>query len=143
MTITCRFCDNERTPKGECPHCGAPLLPDDYEACGECGFDHEYETQEANAWHIEALRLASQGETMTVALQEIISKMKPGDKKVLLSLPDKGSRFICGGDYDFAINLLDFGLATCEGGLDGWSAYFTRTDMGDMVVVELLNKAAP
>lgn len=26
-------------------------LPTDYEACGECGFDHEYETAEAIAWH--------------------------------------------------------------------------------------------
>lgn len=27
-------------------------LPDDYETCGDCGFDHEYEYQQAYAWHI-------------------------------------------------------------------------------------------
>lgn len=26
-------------------------LPSDYETCGDCGFDHEYETSEANTWH--------------------------------------------------------------------------------------------
>lgn len=26
-------------------------LPADYEACGQCGFDHAYEHQEAHAWH--------------------------------------------------------------------------------------------
>lgn len=26
-------------------------LPDDYEACGDCGFDHSYEQQEAVQWH--------------------------------------------------------------------------------------------
>lgn len=25
--------------------------PTDYEQCGECGFDHEYETAEAITWH--------------------------------------------------------------------------------------------
>ncbi len=28
-------------------------LPSDYESCGECGFDHEYEPTEANRWHAE------------------------------------------------------------------------------------------
>jgi hypothetical protein len=26
-------------------------LPADYEACADCGFDHDYETEEANKWH--------------------------------------------------------------------------------------------
>ena len=28
-----------------------PSLPADYEACGQCGFDHSYEQQEAHNWH--------------------------------------------------------------------------------------------
>jgi len=28
-------------------------LPSDYEACSECGFDHEYEYEEAAKWHKE------------------------------------------------------------------------------------------
>lgn len=27
------------------------IIPADYEACGECGFDHDYETNEAVSWH--------------------------------------------------------------------------------------------
>jgi hypothetical protein len=27
-------------------------LPDDYESCGECGFDHDYEYEEAYTWHL-------------------------------------------------------------------------------------------
>jgi len=30
-------------------------LPDDYEACAECGFDHAYEYEEAYRWHSENL----------------------------------------------------------------------------------------
>ncbi len=26
-------------------------VPEDYEPCGECGWDHEYEPQQAIAWH--------------------------------------------------------------------------------------------
>jgi hypothetical protein len=26
-------------------------LPEDYETCGDCGFDHDYEYFQANAWH--------------------------------------------------------------------------------------------
>lgn len=26
-------------------------LPSDYEACGQCGFDHAYEPNEAHKWH--------------------------------------------------------------------------------------------
>jgi hypothetical protein len=26
-------------------------LPDDYDKCGCCGFDHEYEWSQAQAWH--------------------------------------------------------------------------------------------
>ena len=29
---------------------------DDYEACGHCGFDHEYEPEEARKWHLENRR---------------------------------------------------------------------------------------
>jgi hypothetical protein len=28
------------------------LPPTDYEACGECGYDHGYEPREASAWHL-------------------------------------------------------------------------------------------
>ena len=28
-------------------------LPDDYEPCGECGYDHYYEYDEAVQWHID------------------------------------------------------------------------------------------
>lgn len=28
----------------------------DYEACGECGYDHAYEQEEAHAWHRDACR---------------------------------------------------------------------------------------
>lgn len=28
-----------------------PTLPLDYELCGDCGFDHEYEPQRAIKWH--------------------------------------------------------------------------------------------
>lgn len=27
--------------------------PEDYEACGDCQFDHEYETQAAHQWHTD------------------------------------------------------------------------------------------
>jgi len=27
--------------------------PEDYEPCGECGYDHEYEYEEAYKWHVE------------------------------------------------------------------------------------------
>jgi hypothetical protein len=30
-------------------------LPDDFEECGDCGFDHDYEYELAAAWHIEHL----------------------------------------------------------------------------------------
>jgi hypothetical protein len=26
-------------------------LPSDYEACGDCGFDHDYEPSESTTWH--------------------------------------------------------------------------------------------
>lgn len=29
------------------------ILPDDYEECGDCGFDHSYEYPHAHKWHIE------------------------------------------------------------------------------------------
>lgn len=28
-------------------------LPTDYEACGSCGYDHDYEYEEASKWHTE------------------------------------------------------------------------------------------
>jgi hypothetical protein len=46
-------------PTGEpydetCETCGVrKALPEDYEACCDCGFDHEYEPQEAQTWHIK------------------------------------------------------------------------------------------
>lgn len=29
------------------------VKPSDYEECGYCGFDHEYEALEADQWHAE------------------------------------------------------------------------------------------
>lgn len=49
--MVCRLCHNQRGKEGKCPHCGAEVFPDDYEPCGECGFDHQYEPQSANATH--------------------------------------------------------------------------------------------
>ncbi len=49
--IQCKLCGNNRPDQGECPHCGAGVLPDDYEPCGDCGFDHDYEAQEAYVQH--------------------------------------------------------------------------------------------
>lgn len=28
-------------------------FPEDYEVCAECGFDHEYENEEAQKWHVK------------------------------------------------------------------------------------------
>jgi hypothetical protein len=28
-------------------------MPEDYEACGHCGFDHEYEYREAKQYHLK------------------------------------------------------------------------------------------
>lgn len=28
-------------------------VPNDYELCGDCGYDHEYEPKESQAWHRE------------------------------------------------------------------------------------------
>ncbi len=33
--------------------CAKVELPSDYEPCGECGWDHEYEPAMAVAWHKE------------------------------------------------------------------------------------------
>jgi|SRR5208282_5579109 len=50
MTV-CRLCQNVRGKEGKCPHCGAEVLPEDYETCSECGFDHEYEPLSAQTTH--------------------------------------------------------------------------------------------
>ncbi len=31
---------------------GQIVILDDYEACGDCGYDHEYEPEEAAQWHL-------------------------------------------------------------------------------------------
>ena len=77
---------------------------------------------------------------MTNALNEIVRKLLPGDRKVLRSLPAVGTVFIRGGDYDFACNLFDLSLVTLTGGLKGWSAYAERTHRGAKVV-ELIKSA--
>ena len=41
-------------------------LPVDYESCGDCGFDHEYEPTDAHAWH--SANPGSYGEPMTAKL---------------------------------------------------------------------------
>ena len=53
MITVCRLCYNARGKEGKCHHCGADKLPEDYEPCGGCGFDHEYEAQSANVTHSE------------------------------------------------------------------------------------------
>lgn len=35
--------------------CMSCQLPDDYEACGECGFDHAYEYESAYSFHKKTL----------------------------------------------------------------------------------------
>lgn len=48
-----RTAPNERTAATPAYE-GDPLVdyvPSDYEACGECGYDHEYEYTEAHRWH--------------------------------------------------------------------------------------------
>lgn len=51
MKLTCASCGNQREREG-CLHCSdADPLPDDYESCGECGFDHAYEPQQATRYH--------------------------------------------------------------------------------------------
>ena len=58
MVIKLNWCSN--SPACECPEHGGPkpedpkdpmYLPADYEACGECGFDHAYEYEEAYKFH--------------------------------------------------------------------------------------------
>jgi hypothetical protein len=71
------------------------------------------------------------------ALAEIVRKLVPGDVRVLRRLPSTEALFLRGGDYDFACNLRDLGLATFEGGLEGWSAYVRRTERGLRVLDRL------
>ncbi len=47
---------NELVTMLPCPDCcyrapGDKELPSDYETCGDCGFDHDYEPEVAAAWH--------------------------------------------------------------------------------------------
>lgn len=53
-----QFCDACREAGCNEQESGEPCLcddgmPEDYETCGYCGFDHEYEHAEAVAWHTE------------------------------------------------------------------------------------------
>lgn len=58
MVNNCRLCGNTRPLTGECPHCGSHVLPEDYEPCGDCGFDHQYELVSAREWHTDDLARA-------------------------------------------------------------------------------------
>ena len=52
--LSCCTPCNVETREGneiQCEDCN--WVPDDYEACGECGFDHEYEPNEAAKAHKE------------------------------------------------------------------------------------------
>jgi predicted amidophosphoribosyltransferase len=80
MTMTnlksdCKFCCAERPSVGDCPTCGAPPLPEDYEWCGECGFDHEYEFVQAYRAHEKAEKrireLEAQLKEVKVQLKEV------------------------------------------------------------------------
>jgi hypothetical protein len=33
------------------PNVGDPFFPSDYEPCGDCGYDHDYEPRHAYEWH--------------------------------------------------------------------------------------------
>lgn len=46
----------ELNEDSEAPKDNEAELPDDYEPCGECGFDHEYEPEEANRKHQELIK---------------------------------------------------------------------------------------
>ncbi len=48
-----RDCDSCHSGLAGGFHRFATLGPDDYEQCGECGFDHAYEPSEAQASHVE------------------------------------------------------------------------------------------
>ena len=41
-------CGSSMNDMGNCANCE---LPNDYEACCDCGFDHSYEYGEARSWH--------------------------------------------------------------------------------------------
>lgn len=48
--MSCPYsCANFPDLDSRCEECR--LLPQDYQPCGECGFDHAYEPEEANASH--------------------------------------------------------------------------------------------
>lgn len=48
---TCITCKGNLFPYSKNDPEGCKCLPDDYEQCGECGFDHSYEWNEANKAH--------------------------------------------------------------------------------------------
>ncbi len=50
--MVCKVCLSERVETGACGGCGQGPLPEDYETCGECGFDHEYESEAAWREHV-------------------------------------------------------------------------------------------
>ena len=69
-----------------------PSLPDDFEECGYCGFDHEYEALEANQWHEEnpgqgydesAMKTESADELFNI----VVVNDKTKKKKYLTSSP--------------------------------------------------------
>ena len=51
--MECKFCHEQRSESGKCAYCGSDILPDDYEGCGDCLFDHGYEYELAAQWHLD------------------------------------------------------------------------------------------
>lgn len=47
-------------------------LPTDYEVCGECGYDHGYDYEEAYKWH--------KAEETRMALENLIEVIKDAEK---------------------------------------------------------------
>ena len=60
--MVCKVCLSERAETGACPGCGQGPLPDDYEPCGDCGFDHEYEPNAAHQEHVRMQALQAEFE---------------------------------------------------------------------------------
>lgn len=75
MQQTCITCKGNLFPYSlEDPdHCRC--LPDDYEQCGECGYDHCYEWNAANAIH-SALQQEDRRDTIPSPPSEITAIMK-------------------------------------------------------------------
>ena len=68
---------------------------DDFESCGECGYDHSYEPEEAHKWHINMI--IAQGK---LSPGDLLSDLI-GNQQVYIYrwVPDYVDPFIRPGDY--------------------------------------------